>query len=246
MEIKQGKTPNSGNYKKGRTNVPAYIVIHYTGNNGDTAANNINYFANNKVGASAHFFVDENSVYTSVPVGDTAWHCGTSGTYYHKECRNANSIGIELCSRFDSSGSYFKDQTVENAAELTRQLMQRYNIPANHVVRHYDVTHKNCPEPFVKHPEQWENFKNKLEGEYIDMGKVEELEKRVEALEKPMIYNYIDSNMPEWAREAISKLVSAGILKGVNDAGDLGLTDSDLRYYTINYRAGAYDKALNR
>lgn len=162
MNIREGHICNAANYKRGRSGPVKYLVIHYTSNDGDTAEANVNYFARERVGASAHYFVDENSVWTSVPEEDTAWHCGTSGTYYHKECRNANSIGIELCTRIGAGGSYFKDQTVENAAELAKQLMQQYDIPAERVVRHYDVTHKNCPEPFVKHPEQWEAFKAKL------------------------------------------------------------------------------------
>ena len=44
-----------------------YIVVHYTSNKGDTAKNNADYFAREKVGASAHFFVDENEIWESVP-----------------------------------------------------------------------------------------------------------------------------------------------------------------------------------
>ena len=58
----------TSNYKKGRTSEIRFLVIHYTGNNGDTAENNCEYFASNVVGASAHYFVDETSVVRSVPV----------------------------------------------------------------------------------------------------------------------------------------------------------------------------------
>ena len=40
---------------------------------------------------------------------------------------------------------YFEDATVEAAAELTRYLMNKYGVPASHVIRHYDVTGKICP-----------------------------------------------------------------------------------------------------
>ena len=76
--------------------------------------------------------------------------------------------------------------------------------------------------------------------EDIDMDKLNELVARVEKLEKPMIYNYIDKNMPEWARPTVQKLVDKGFLKG--DGGGLGLTDDLLRILVINDRAGLYDK----
>lgn len=143
-----------------------YIVIHYTANNGDTAKNNCDYFKNNAgIGASAHYFVDENQVLQSVKDEFVAWHAGTRGTYYHPEARNANSIGVELCSRKDENGKYyFKPETVANAIKITKELMGKYNIDAGHIVRHYDVTHKNCPAPFVEDPSQWSEFKRMLGG----------------------------------------------------------------------------------
>ena len=54
---------NSSNFYSGRGgNSIKYIVMHYTANNGDTAMNNAQFFHNNSVKASAHYFVDENSV----------------------------------------------------------------------------------------------------------------------------------------------------------------------------------------
>ena len=157
------KQCNSTNYKAGRAGNVSYIVIHYTSGNGDTAKNNIDYFANNKnLSSSAHYFVDENTVWQSVKDGDTAWHCGAN-TYKHPCCRNSNSIGIELCSRKDSKGNYyFKDATVKNAADLTKALMAKYNIPATNVIRHYDVTGKVCPAPMVNDVSLWDKFKGMI------------------------------------------------------------------------------------
>ena len=53
-------------------------------------------------------------------------------------------------------------------------------------------------------------------------------------------YNWIDTNMPEWARPTISKLYDKGILKG-NENGELRLSDCDLRHFVVNDRAGLYD-----
>ena len=71
--------------------------------------------------------------------------------------------------------------------------------------------------------------------------RIKELEKRIAALETPMIYDYIDDNMPDWARPTIQKLVNKGYLKGGED-GRLGLTDDLMRMLVINDRAGLYGK----
>lgn len=154
---------NAANYKSGRTSGIKYIVIHYTANHRDTAKNNAVYFNRAEVKASAHYFVDEKEVWQSVKDTDTAYHCGTTGTYKHPSCRNGNSLGIELCSMKDNNGNYyFKDETIKNAAELTKTLMAKYNIPAENVIRHYDVTGKVCPAPMVKDANLWSEFKKMI------------------------------------------------------------------------------------
>lgn len=163
MEIKPGKLPKATNYKKGRDGVIKYIVIHYTGQDGDTAAGNSVRSSENRLLKSAHYFVDEYEVFTSVPVQDIAWHCSTSGSYYHPDCRNANSIGIEMCSRKTAQGQYYiKPETVSNTAALVRYLMKTYKISVQNVLRHYDITRQNCPMPFVLDETLWEDFKNKI------------------------------------------------------------------------------------
>ena len=157
------KACNSTNFKKGRISDIKFIVIHFTANNGDTAKNNADYFANNNnLSASAHYFVDEKEVWQSVNDGDTAWHCGGT-SYKHPSCRNANSIGVEMCSRKDSSGKYYiKEETIKNTIELVKTLMAEHNIPIENVIRHYDVTGKNCPAPLVENADKWVEFKNRL------------------------------------------------------------------------------------
>ena len=68
---------------------------------------------------------------------------------------------------------------------------------------------------------------------------VDKLADRIRILENPMIYNYIDENMPLWARDTIQKLVDKGLLVG--DENGLHLTDNDLKQFVINDRAGLYD-----
>lgn len=150
-----------------------YIVIHYVGALGGAKAN-CQYYAGRYIGASAHYFVGfDGEIWQSVEDADIAWHCGAS-SYKHGECRNSNSIGIEMCVRKRSTASmgatdkdwYFEDATVESAAELTRYLMDKYGVPASNVIRHYDVTGKICPNPYVYNCTQhvWDEFKKKISG----------------------------------------------------------------------------------
>lgn len=163
MEIKPGKLPQRTNYKKGRDGVIKYIVLHFTGQDGDTAAGNTVRCAEKRTLKSAHFFVDEYEVFSSVPIQDVAWHCSTSGEYYHPDCRNANSIGIEMCCRKTAQNQYYiKPETVSNTVALVRYLMQTYKITEQNVLRHYDVTHQNCPLPFVLDTSLWTDFKLKI------------------------------------------------------------------------------------
>lgn len=246
MEILRGKTANSANYKKGRTDKMSYIVIHYTGNRNDTAKGNVSYFASNRVGTSAHFFVDESGIYSSVPISDTAWHCGKriSGGAYWGKCKNANSIGIEIC-MLDATGG-IRQQPVNNAAELAAELMREYSIPAENVIRHWDVTGKACPQPFIGSQNAlWSEFKRKIAEGVISVDMAEKLQKQIDSLkseseqlkarlkqlESPMIYNYVDENMPEWAKDGVIWAIDRGIIRG-NGEG-LGLDDKDLKYLTM-------------
>ncbi|QOV19025.1 N-acetylmuramoyl-L-alanine amidase [Blautia liquoris] len=149
-----------------------YIVIHYVGATGGAKAN-CQYYASQYVGASAHYYAGfGGEIWQSVEDKDIAWHCGAK-SYKHPECRNANSIGIELCVRNKGSMAdtsrdwYFEDATVASAIQLTRELMAKYGVPADHVIRHYDVTGKICPNPYVynhtKHT--WQDFKAQISGQ---------------------------------------------------------------------------------
>lgn len=131
-----------------------YIVIHYTANDGDTDEANAKYFKNNIVKASAHYFVDGDSVTQSVPDDHVAYSVGgnkysncnaTGGGKYYGKCTNTNSISIELCDDVKGSGIYPSVATIANAVALTKKLMKKYNIPASRVIRHFDVTGKLCP-----------------------------------------------------------------------------------------------------
>lgn len=171
-----------------------YIVIHYTANNGDTAKNNGDYFKNNvlKSPASAHYFVDETTICQSVQDNVIAYHCGAT-KYYHQSCRNTNSIGVEMVSRKDSSGNfYIKEEVIQNTVLFVKELMDKYKIPISNIVRHYDVTHKSCPEPFVRNESLWKDFLNRLEEENVNIQ--EQSIKTPNGIKKVSCINYQDTN----------------------------------------------------
>jgi len=201
-----------------RTDKIKYIVIHDTGNPkvGANARSHFNYFNSGNRGASADFFVDDKEI---LQVNDYnkyyTWHCGDG----KGNITNNNSIGIEMCINVD--GDYNK--AFLNTIKVTKKLMAELNIPLERVVRHYDASGKNCPQTFNGgNWQKWQEFKSKL---------TEETE---------MIYNYIDENMPEWAKPTIQKLVDKGLLKG-NEKGELGLNETMLKIFVVNDRAGLYD-----
>lgn len=153
---------NRANYGKARSlDSIKYLVVHYTGNDGDSDENNGKYFAREAVYVSAHYFVDDDSATQTVPDNHIAWHCG-GYTYKHVKCRNENSIGVEICDNVRNGTIYPTDQTIKNAIELVQMLMNKYNIPKANVIRHYDVTGKTCPAYWVNDAKWKKEFWNKL------------------------------------------------------------------------------------
>lgn len=163
---------NPGNYGGTRSaSEIKYLVIHYTGNNGDSAVNNARYFQDNLVKSSAHYFVDDTTVYRSVPDLKVAWAVGgalysdvskTGGGTMYGIITNRNSISIELCDTLRDDTYQASEQTLENAVQLCRQLMAQYELPVSRVYRHFDVTGKRCPRYFVEES-AWRQFKARLE-----------------------------------------------------------------------------------
>ena len=140
-----------------------YIVIHYTAglhSRSGAAANTAQYFATTTVQASADFIVDDATIVQYNPDirNRNTWHCGggrqsSQGGSVYGVCTNSNSIGIEVCSsnhagkvtNANDKNWYYTDAVIEQTILLTKYLMETYNIDADHVVRHYDVTGKWCP-----------------------------------------------------------------------------------------------------
>ena len=148
------KQCGSDHMTRGRTRVIDRIVVHYTGTTA-SARNNATYFSRNEnQGASAHYFVDDITpeIYQSVAEGDTAWHAGN----WDMNCR---SIGIEVV----SAGEDFSEVEIAKLTWLVQKLMAKYGIGASGVIRHYDVTGKLCPAPYVD-AGKWAALKARITG----------------------------------------------------------------------------------
>ena len=148
------KQCGSDHMTRGRSRAIDRIVVHFTATLA-SARNNATYFARNEgQGASAHYFVDDITpeIYQSVAEGDTAWHAGD----WQMNCR---AIGIEVV----SAGEDFSATEVEKLGWLVRKLMAKYGIGASGVIRHYDVTGKLCPAPYVA-ASKWAALKAAITG----------------------------------------------------------------------------------
>lgn len=134
-----------GGYNIGqRSETIRYIVCHYVGSGSSEPGNalaNCKYFAGGDRGASAHYFIDDSGIWEYADPDDFyTWHCGDGhGTY---GITNRNSIGIEVC--IDGDIPYTETE-IGYLTELVGWLMDRFDVPADSVVRHYDASRKACP-----------------------------------------------------------------------------------------------------
>lgn len=129
------------------------IVIHYTANPGSTAQENRDYFEglkdSHETSASSNFVVGlEGEIIQCVPTWEVA---------YASNERNKDTISIECCHP-DETGK-FTEETYQSMVQLTAWFCRKYSLTADTVIRHYDVTGKNCPKYFVENEEAWANFK---------------------------------------------------------------------------------------
>lgn len=72
------------------------------------------------------------------------------------------------------------------------------------------------------------------------MAQLNAIVERLSSVEGAIIYNYMDENMPDWARPTIQKLLDKGYLNGTGD-NELGLTMSIIRVLVIMDNAGVFD-----
>ena len=138
-----------------------YIVVHQTGNSkqgADAKAHASSLFNGNISDMSWHFVVDDKSAYQNLPIHKGAWHVGVNyGGRLFGMVNNRNSICVESCIQ----AGYNANNAFNNTVEVVKQLMAENNIDADHVVSHYDVCAKNCPQQ-IREAGRWQEFINKI------------------------------------------------------------------------------------
>lgn len=161
--------------KKG-DNTPEWIIVHFVGASGQALAN-ANYFRTTYRGASAHYFVDPNTIAQVVEDDTPAWHIGDgsrtgkgthNGYVVPGGATNTNSIGIEGCQDTSTGKDVwhwdFHPKTVDKIEWLVKELQKKYNIDDDHVIRHYDASGKICPGNWQwDNWSKWEQFHDRLE-----------------------------------------------------------------------------------
>lgn len=165
-------TENEWQVPHHNANDAEYLAIHYLGVNGE---NPDLYQVGSTKGYGGHFYVSKTGqCYQAAKVSDEIWHVGRgSYSYIHPDARNYNTIGIE-CATYTKSGRndddetwYFTPETQEACAQLSAWILDHYNIPLDHLLRHGDITTKNCPSPYKRDEGKgtnwtWEQFKNRV------------------------------------------------------------------------------------
>ncbi len=128
------------------------VVVHYVGNPGTTAEQNRSYFAylaeTHETSASSHFVVGMDGTVIQCVLLNEISYCSNH--------RNADTIAIECCHP-DETGK-FTGETMDALTRLVDWLIGTYGLEREDILRHYDVTGKECPKYFCDYPDQWEKF----------------------------------------------------------------------------------------
>ena len=129
------------------------IVVHYVGNPGTTAQQNHDFYVGNQSNVSSHFVVGlDGEIIQCIPINE--WSAASNW-------RNNDTISIEVCHP-DETGK-FKKKTYSSLVKLVAWLENVCDIDESHVIRHYDITKKECPRYFVQHEDKWKTFKKNVE-----------------------------------------------------------------------------------
>lgn len=210
-----------------RSTLIKFIAIHYTAgvtSDNHYAQSTARQFAVSSVEASADFIVDDEEIVQYNPNLEKyfCWAVGgpLEGTTtslarsLYGTATNNNTISIEICSRKRNHNTlyasdkdwYFTEESLNNAIELVKYLMDIYNIDIDHVIMHHHVTGKLCPAMWCHNENElqgWYDFKKKLNGDELDMTQ-----------EELMSVVGTGDTHSSWATPAIEYMKENGIVKG--------------------------------
>lgn len=212
-----------------------YIILHHSAGSTDVKSVHNQHKRQGYIGIGYHYFIDDDgNIYSGRADNTVGAHC----IGYNNE-----SIGICFNGNFEIKKT--DDKQIKAGLWLVSYLKDKYF--GLKIIRHSDAYKTLCPgkyfpfEVFENYDKGAEKMTAEEQGKFNNLvGVVSDLSNRVTLLQNKMVYNYVDNNMPPEAASVVKKLISKGFLKG-NENGELGLTDSDLRHFIINDRAGLYD-----
>ncbi len=180
VDPEDGKTRSRWGYR-GHKQIE-WIIVHYTGDrySQGRAKKTADAMQTWKRTTSTHYLVGDDDIYQVVEDRHAAWHCPYEKSNKCLAC-NPVALGVDLVEHKRNSRSksvndrdwYFTDKVIEDGARLVAELADKYDIPMEHIVRHFDVTGKWCPRPFVGNDVNevtgetgefaWEKFKRMVE-----------------------------------------------------------------------------------
>lgn len=156
-----------------------------------------------------------------------------------KKSRHTSRRAWDICQNIKG-----KEYSDNNFFEKCGKIAEKLGIIWGGTWKQADMPHfeisKNWYPPEEENIDMEEFKKMNEEIQFIKQS-IDVIGDRITNLENPMIYNYIDENMPKWARNTIEKLINQKTILG-NEKGELGLSENELRIFVILDRAGIFNK----
>lgn len=219
------------------------VVIHYTGNNGDSAKSNGKYFQTANRKASAHYFIDNKDVICSVPDEYAAFAVGgglkdqksayaKNGAKYYKKYTNSNTLSIELCDPVKDSKVALTADTRKNAIDFIAKKLKKLGLTEKDLIRHFDINGKLCPLYFVTDEADWNKFKKEI-GTKLAKLKEEEAKKKIPTLAKATLKKGSKGTQVKYLQQDLNYVMNAKLTVD----GDFGSgTASALKKFQEKYK----------
>lgn len=199
---------------------PTRIVIHNTANDA-SAASEISYMHKNRKEVSFHFAVDDLGVVQGIELNRNAWHASDGNGKGNRE-----GIAIEVC--YSKSGGERWLKAVENAAELTAQLLKEYGWGIDRVTKHEDYAKKHCPHRLLDEY-GWDSFLELIKSRISD-----------DKPKKPdVIYQVWDDVKNRWLPNVTNDSDYAGIF-GHDVCAVLASLNFGNIFYRVHYKGGKW------
>lgn len=225
---------------KGYNHRVKYIVLHYTAMENEPSARVLT-----QKEVSSHYLVqtyNDNNIQLLVPEFERAWHAGIS--YWRgRENLNSESIGIEIVNEGytgNKENMVFYDyptHQIDKVAELTKDLIKRYEIEPYNVVGHSDVAPDRKEDPGPKFPWKMLHDKHGIGAWYDETDKLFYLSQYPSDSYTPQSYDFIW----KWQND----LNRYGYKIEVNGSDDKA-SQKVVRAFQFHFRPERFDGKMDR